>query len=622
VRGTGPGIGSLVACDRGTDGLPTRAFPLENTAVQARLEGPVASVDVSQRFRNPYGDTIEAAYVFPLPNDAAVGDFVLRVGDRVIRGIVREREEAEAMHRDARAQGHVASLLTEERTNIFMEKVANIEPGASIEVTLTYYNMIDYRDGWYEWRFPLVVGPRFNPPGERDGIGSTRVGGSVESDQKTHVEYLRPGARTDRGVQIDVAIDAGVPIRALESPSHTIVAAPPESSIATARFVGGEELANRDFVLRYRVAGAEPQVGLVSTKSADGKGYFALTLYPPEVVRIEKRAPIDLVYVIDRSGSMSGRPLAQVKEVVRASLGKLHRGDRFQIVDFGSDARGFGDAMVVVDDRSIVDARRHVDALNADGGTMVLEGLRRALALPSDEGRVRYLVFLTDGFVSNEAEIIGEMHKTLAGRRVFAFGIGSSANWAMLEGMADTGRGAVADISSGGDAVAVMDAFMERIAHPIVHDATLSLSGVSVDQLWPRRMPDLIAGRPVTVFGIYTGSGTSQVSLHGWSGSERVERTWMLTFANDTQSKALERIWARAQIATWSDDATWQPERGDEIRRDILATALRYGIASPYTAFVAVDGSRVTSGSDRRTVVQPVPMPEGVRYETSVDGRR
>ncbi|MBL9150147.1 MAG: VWA domain-containing protein [Phycisphaerae bacterium] len=624
-----PGTGSLVDANVGSDGLPTRAFPLEATDVDATLTGAVASVDVTQRFRNPYADTIEAAYVFPLPHDAAVSDFVLSIGDRTIRGVIRDRAEAEKLYAEARAAGHVASLLTEERPNIFMEKVANIEPGASIDVTVTYFSMIDYEDGWFEWRLPLVVGPRFNPPSvpPSKAIGAVGVGDSARSGTGTSIEYLPNGSTTGNRVAIDVAIDAGVPIREIVSPSHAVRTIRDGTSAARVSLEPGDGVPNRDFVLRYSVAAESTQFGLVSSRSASGEGgHFALTVYPPATLKERRRSPVDLVFVVDRSGSMSGKPLAQVKAAIHAALDRMQPGDRFEIVDFGSKANSLGRGLTPYTSESVRAARAYVDALNADGGTMVLEGLNRALSFATDEGRVCYLVFLTDGFVSNEKEIIGALHKTLGPRRVFSFGIGSSANWYLLEGMANAGRGAVADISGTGDgasdAAPTMATFLERVSHPAMQDLSVAFEGATVDEVWPRRAGDLLVGRPVTVFGRYReGDSSARCVVRGWIGGERVELAENVTFARSATTPALERIWARAKIAQLADDSTWQPNSAVAIANEIRTIALEHGISSPFTAFVAVDGSRVTRGSDRRTIVQPVPMPEGVRYETTVDER-
>lgn len=613
-----PGTGSLVSAERDDRGLPTRAFPLESTDVHASLDGPIATVHVAQRFGNPFADTIEAAYLFPLPHDAAVSDFVMRVGDRRIRGIVREREEAERIYADARTQGYVASLLTEERPNVFMERVANIEPGRSVEVELTYFNMLAYADGWYEWRFPLVVGPRYNPASATHPLPAVPVGDSARRGEVGGVEYLAPGERTGHTVGIDVAIDAGVEVHDIECTSHAIASVERDGDVARVRLASRDAAVNRDFVLRYRVAGSEPACGLVSTMGDDGQGYFALTLYPPAAVRDAGRMPIDIVYVIDRSGSMAGRPLEQVKQAVRASLRRLRSDDRFQIVDFGSDSGGFGGSMCRATDDAVRDANRYLDRLDARGGTEVLVGLSKALELPKQEGRVQYLAFLSDGFVSNESEILARLHRELGDRRVFAFGVGSSANWHLIHGMADVGRGAAADIGLDADGAEPMERFMEAVAHPIMHATSLEWSGVRVEDLWPRRLPDLIAGRPVTVVGRYERGGEARLTLRGWVRGESVSRPMRVSFATGRREGSLDRLWARAAIAQLSDDALWGGRRADEAHDEILRTALRYGISSPLTAFVAVDASRVTQGSVRTTVTQPVAMPAGVRYDTTV----
>ncbi|MCA9284432.1 MAG: VWA domain-containing protein [Phycisphaerales bacterium] len=614
-----PGTGALVAIDTVNGNERRVPMPLTSTAVEAQLAGPVSSVTVRQRFENPFNGKIEAVYVFPLPDDAAVSDFVMTIGDRRIRGIIREREEAERAYAEARSAGYVAALLTEERPNVFTQKVANIEPGKAIDVELVYYGVLPYLDGWQEFVFPMVVGPRFNPPGSSGGIGAVSRGAVGASGQPTDVSYLAPGESTAHRISIDVAIDAGTDILDIASPSHAIDVdrSPGEPGVARVRLAAENEVPNRDFVLRYRLAGDAPVAALVSSRDPGrGDGHFALTIYPPAAANAGVPTPLELVFVIDCSGSMSGVPLNQAKAAVRTALGRLHQGDTFQLIQFSDSASTFGTRPVAVNEETVAAAMRHLDGLQSEGGTMMIEGVRTALSFPHDPERLRYVVFLTDGYIGNEREIMGEVEQLLGSSRIFSFGIGSSVNRFLLAGMATSGRGTMTVLLDREDARTVMESFMDRVRRPVMHDLSIDWSGLAVAETYPRRLPDLLAGRPVTVTGRCNHIGPATIAIDGRIGTQAVHVPVEVAFADNTTTPALRQVWARAQIADLSREAIL----GDaaEAAQRITAVALQYNLMSPYTAFLAIDSSRVTEGDHGTTVHQAVPVPQGVRYDTTV----
>ncbi|MCZ6794741.1 MAG: VIT domain-containing protein, partial [Planctomycetota bacterium] len=294
-------------------------LPLEHTDVKGRITLHVASVTVRQRYGNPYSEKIEAVYVFPLPQNAAVTDFVMQIGERRIRGIIREREEAQRIYLAARRQGYVASLLTQERPNIFTMSVANIEPGKRIDVEITYFNTLRYSDGEYEFVFPMVVGPRFNPPGSTDGVGAVPRGGTGTSGQATEVSYLRPGEISPHLVSLTVEIDAGVRLEEIESPSHSVDVRRTGGDTVKVSLKENDRIPNRDFVLRYRVA-KDHVYGVLKTFRDDRGGYFTLMLQPPGTLDDLPRQAREMIFVVDCSGSMQGKPLAACKRAMRRCL--------------------------------------------------------------------------------------------------------------------------------------------------------------------------------------------------------------------------------------------------------------------------------------------------------------
>lgn len=610
-----PGCGAMVSLPPTPDG-PRVPLPLAHTAVDGRVSGPITSVLVRQRFHNPFTTTIEAAYVFPLPHDAAVSDFVLTVGTRRIRGLVREREEAKRTYADAKAAGHVAALLTEERPNIFMERVANLEPGAWVDVEMTYYGTVGYDDGWHEWVFPMVVGPRFNPPGSAQGVGAVAAASPLGSGQPVDQRYLAPGQESGHFIDLSLDIDAGTRILDVRCPSHRVETAQPDSTRAVVRLAERDRTPDRDFVLRWKVAGQAPTAAFVSSRDADG-GTFVLALYPPARGAAAARTPLDLVFVIDRSGSMSGVPFEQAKDAMQTAIGMLDDGDAIQIVDFADTSAYLAPASLPATSANRAAARRYVDGLRPGGGTMMLNGLRSALSLPADPTRVRHVVFLTDGFIGNEAEILAATAAGVGTARVFSFGVGSSVNRYLLDGMARLGRGTTTVLLDREDPRRTMKAFMERVREPAMVDVSIDWGSLAVREVTPGLAPDLHAGRPVVLVGRCDGVGAATIGVQGRIGTQLVRVEVPVQVAAGDVNPALRRIWARCRIseiclaALRGDGAELAPQR-------ILATALDAGILSPYTAFIAVDASHTVPGGPGPTIQQAVPVPAGVRYDTTV----
>lgn len=596
---------------RGAQPVP---LPLEHTDVRASIAGYIASVRVQQRYTNPYGEKIEARYVFPLPQDAAVSEFVMTVGERHIRGIIRERQQAEQLYAEARQQGYVASLLTQERPNIFTQAVANIEPGKRIDVDLTYYNPLAYHDGDYEFVFPMVVGPRFNPPGSRDGVGAVPAGGAGASGQPTEVHYLPPDTRSGHDVAVQVDIDAGMPIEALNSPTHVIDTTAPDATRRRVALHPSDTVPNKDFVLRYRLAGGAVKTAFLTHHDQRG-GFFTLMLQPPAELAAAPRAPMELVFVLDCSGSMDGEPLAIAKRAAARALRRLGPDDTFQIVQFSTAASQLGPTPVPATPENLARGLAYLESLQSEGGTMMIEGIRAALDFPHDPKRLRVVSFMTDGFIGNDAEILGEVQRRVGDARIFSFGIGSSTNRYLLDRMALLGRGAVAYVGLDEGSQRAVDQFYERVSHPALSDVRIDWGGLQVSEVYPARMPDLFVGRPVVVTGRYEGAGPATVRISGRAGGET--RTIAVPVdAAAGQRPALASVWARMKIADLEDAATVTD--AGAVAPQITQVALAYGLMSAYTAFVAVDSSHVTAGDHGTTVVVPVPVPDGVRYDTTV----
>jgi Ca-activated chloride channel family protein len=621
VNTDGPGSGAMLASLVWPDDVPPQQrhtrdvpLPLEHTDVQARVTGYIGTVDVTQQFTNPYNQKIEAVYMFPLPEKAAVNEFVMTIGERRIRGILREKEQAAQIYRDARAQGYQASLLIQHRPNIFEQKVANIEPGHQIDVSIRYFHTLKFEDGWYSFVFPTVVGPRYNPPGSTDPIDA--VPRTTFAPQNTSVPYLAPNERSGHDISISVELAPGVAIEEVDS-THAISRTFNSEDVANIRLANRATIPNRDFVLNFRVAGEQIKSNLMTWVDPEtNEGYFTMTMYPPSELHSLRRQPLELVFVLDCSGSMAGAPMAQSKDAILAALRELEPNDTFQIIRFSNNASQFGPEPVPATRDNIRRAEHYVRGLSGTGGTQMIEGIKAALDFPHDEQRLRFVTFLTDGYIGNEVEILGAIHERLGDSRIFSFGVGSSVNRYLLERMAGVGRGAVAYLGLEDSGTEVMDFFFDRIAHPAMIDVEIDWNGMNVADVYPSRLPDLFVGRSVVVTGRFIGD-VEAPTVRGRAAGERIAIDLEHTSGAD-EHQFIAPTWARLKIADLEDRQTWMNDPSGELANEILATALSHNLMSEYTSFVAVDASRLTEGNFGTTVYQAVPVPQGVRYETSV----
>jgi len=607
-----PGMGTLMAKVEEKQ-IP---MPLKHTDVRAEITGYIGEVEVTQQFHNPYSSKIEAVYVFPLPHNAAVNEFIMTIGERRIRGIIRERKEAEQIYQEAKRQGLVASLLTEERPNIFTQSVANIEPGKEIDVNIRYIHTLAYVDGWYEFVFPMVVGPRFNPPGSTTGVGAVARGAEGLSGQKTEVQYLKPGERTGHDISLTAWVDAGLTIEEFQCTSHQVTHQNPSPESLVVSLSPTDRVPNRDFVLRYRVAGGRIKSSFLTQH--DGRGwYFSFMLYPPKELTALERQPLELVFVLDCSGSMSGRPIAAAKKAVAYALSLMRPDDSFQLIRFSMSASQLGARPLEASPENVQRGFDYLASLRGGGGTMMIEGIKAALDFPHDPHRLRFVCFLTDGYIGNETEILAAIHDRLGPSRIFSFGIGSSVNRYLLDNMAKLGCGAVAYLGPRDDAAQIMDTFIQRISHPALTDIQIDWGGLNVAEVFPRELPDLFVGRPVILTGRLRGGQDTVVRVTGRAGGEQTTLQIPVQVADSTAThKGLPSVWARMKIADLAEHSVYDPD--PELPDQIKQVALDYGLMSAFTAFVAVDSTRRTEGAEGTTVPVAVPVPEGVKYDTTV----
>jgi Ca-activated chloride channel family protein len=538
----------------GKDGKIQGTCPLKHTDVRAGISGFLARVTVTQTFANTATQNIEAVYTFPLPQDAAVDDMTIQIGDRTVRGLIKRREEARAIYEHAKSTGHVAALLDQERPNVFTQSVANILPGEQVTVTISYVETLRYEAGSYEFVFPMVVGPRYIP-GQPTGYQGT--GWAPDTNRVPDASRITPwvaakGTRAGHDISLEIALDAGVPVQDLGSKTHEIDVDRKGPSRATVRLRDKATIPNKDFILKYDVAGAQVADAILSTpalgRSKPAGGYFTMILQPPARLPESDIQPKELVFVLDTSGSMWGFPLEKAKQVISRALDELYPGDTFNLITFSGDTHIVFSQPVYPTPENIRKAKEVLATRTGGGGTEMMKAIRAAL-LPSDkQDHVRVVCFLTDGYVGNDMEIVGEVQKH-PNARVFAFGIGTAVNRFLLDKMAEAGRGAVEYVTLADKADEAADRFYERVRSPLLTDLYVDWGGLPVTDVYPQRLPDLFSGQPLIVTGRYTQPASGSVRLRGTRAGGPFSREIPVTFSSGTPPfDALAGYWARRRI--------------------------------------------------------------------------
>ena len=615
-------------------GRPVGACPLKHTDVSMDVAGFVSRVTVKQQFQNPSKTPIEAVYTFPLPADAAVDDMQMTLGDRTISGRIKRKEEARKIYEAARSAGQTASLLDQERPNIFTQSVANLMPGTDVVVHISYVNLLKYDDGGYELVYPMVVGPRYIPgsggyqaPGLRGdpsparqvppNPGSTAV---VTDADKITPPIAPPNTRAGHDISLTVNLDAGLPIEGLTSTLHAVDVDRPEADRAVVRLKDQGSIPNKDFILRYTVAGKEIRSAVLADQAADGSGYFTLMVQPPAEEAAAKPDSRELVFVIDQTGSQSGWPIQKAKETMRYLIRNMNPDDSFQLLGFNTEVYPCFQAPVHNTPENVARALRFLEPLEAEGGTDILKAVEYALAIPPEAGRRRLICYLTDGYVGDDMQVVDYVKKHGERAYMFPFGIGNSVNRFLLEGMARAGQGSAEFVTLQSSAEEAAARFYRRVARPLVTRLRVDWNGLPVRDVLPSRIPDLfVDGRPVILKGRYTTAAEGDLVLRGELDGRPWSHPMHVTLpAKRVDDSPLPTLWAREKIEVLQSSDYLGAQTGnpnEAITQQIIGLALDYRLMSQYTSFVAVEQRVVNVGGKQRTVDVPVEMPEGVSHE-------
>ena len=623
--------------------------PLKHTDVKANISGFITRVTVTQTFHNPYDEKIEAVYVFPLPHTAAIDDMTMTVGERRIVGLIKRRAEAQALYQEAIQQGKTASLLEQERPNIFTQSVGNIQANDEVRIEISYVDVLAYDMGAYEFHFPMVVGPRYIPgtptskmpelPNELqgkvgeseapldaplDGADPSGTGVAPDTDRVPDASritppVLKPGYRTAHDISLAVLLDAGVPIQDIQITNHTAEVARAGASGATAVLSPADSIPNKDFVMKYAVVGEKPEMAVLSHSKGPDQGYFMLMIQPKLDAELAEAPPREIVFLVDVSGSMRGEPTQKVKETMHHFLRLTKPKDTVQVITFSNRANKLFEKPVPAIQANIEHALNFTQQMRGGGGTEMLNAIKLVLNEPIDRERVRIVVMLTDGYIGNEAEIISEIDRRAGDQiRFSAIGIGTSPNRYLIDGVAKHGGGLADVIELNTDPGPLVAQISERIHRAQLAKIQIDWNGLAVYETYPRRIPELWAGRPVLMFGRYGAGGSQKIELSGSAEGKPLKYKLHVTLP-DTQPAhdVLSKVWARKKI----EDISAQLHAADasEIIEEITNIALTHRLMTQYTSFVAVDENDMQPINQEakapRQVVVPVPLPEGADFQ-------
>lgn len=614
--------GRAAAAERGlllhNERIGTVAAPVLGTAVEVRVTGVIARARITQIFSNPTREWLEGIYLFPLPEGAAVDTLRMTVGDRVIEGIVQEKQEARQTYEGAKQQGTKAALIEEQRAGAFTTSIANIGPGETIEVAIELQQIVSYDQGRFVLRYPMLLAPQYVPPAK-----TKTVSGAC---QPLQAPVRAAGTPPINPFAIHVDLAPGFPLAKIESPTHRIAVAKGKGKDGRERYAvdltGGTAFADGDFVLEWKPAvGREPRAVYFS-EEIDGEQYSLLMVMPPDFADAAEaaaaRLPRETIFVIDNSGSMEGTSIEQARQALLLGIDHLQPGDRFNVIVFHATASALFPASVPADSEHLEKARQYVRALGIEGGTEMLPALQLALgAAQVRRGLVAQVVFVTDGQVSNDAELLAYIHRNLGEHRLFTVAIGSAPNASLLRRAAEIGRGTFTAVASVDQVAAGMGALLTQLESPMLRQIDVRWADPAAEA-WPARVPDLYLGEPLVVTARQSATGPVAVS------GLRNEMNWAdeLPATAEIKGAGIDKLWARKKIDSLMDSLVENADaaKADDVRRQVTELGLRHHLITPYTSLVSVDVEPTApAGVKPATRILPVNPPRGAQPDLMED---
>jgi Ca-activated chloride channel homolog len=576
-------------------------LPLKITQTKVNIVGVIADVTVHQVYKNEGKNPLEAIYTFPASSNAAIYAMEMTIGSRKITAKIEEKQKARREYNQAKTEGKRTSLLEQQRPNVFQMNVANIMPDDEIEVTFRYTELLVPENGIYEFTYPTVVGPRYS-------------GGSPSNspeDKFLSTPYLHSGDAPFNHFDINVHLSAGMPIQDISCSTHEIITTFPRPGEANVKLNGSEKNAgNRDFILQYQLSGNKIESGLMLYEHND-ENFFLLMVQPPKKVIREEIPPREYIFIVDVSGSMRGFPIEVTKKLLRNLIINLRPTDMFNVMVFAGTSGWMSDISVPANTSNVEKAVKFIDNQNGGGSTELLPAMRKALEFPrQDESVSRSFVIVTDGYISVEKEVFDLISNNNDKANVFAFGIGSSVNRYLIEGMAHVGMGEPLVVTSENEANEQAEKFRKYISNPALTQVKKEFSGFEAYDVEPLTIPDVLAERPVIIYGKYKGKPKGSITIKGYTGKNRYKNTFHVSETHpDDKNAAIRYLWARKKVQILDDYNNLG--YNDSRVKEVTNIGLKYNLMTAYTSFLAIDEEIVNDGN-MKTVKQPLPFPQGV----------
>ncbi|HBS87795.1 MAG: hypothetical protein A2W91_11230 [Bacteroidetes bacterium GWF2_38_335] len=584
----------VVSNDPETDDLP-----LKSTSAEVNIVGVIADVSIKQVYKNEGKSTIEAIYTFPASSKAAVYSMEMKIGSRKIVAQIKEKEKARAEYEEAKNSGQSASLLEQQRPNVFQMNVANIRPGETIEVSMKYTEMLVPEAGTYSFVYPTVVGPRY-------------TAGAAAEDTYLNTPYQKEGETPFSSFDLNVYLAAGMPIDNISCTTHKTNITYPQSDMAEIKLDQSEKNGgNRDFILEYSLGGDKIQSGLLLYEHGD-ENFFMMMVEPPKKVLNEDIPPREYIFIVDVSGSMTGFPLTVSKKLMRNLVTNLRSTDKFNVMVFAGSSGFLSETSLNATSANIEQAISYIENQKGGGGTNLLPALEKALTFPrGTESLSRSFVIITDGYVDVEKKAFDLIRNNCDNANTFIFGIGSSVNRYIIEGIAHVGMSEPFVVTNSENCDNIAEKFRKYINSPVLTQIKRTITGIDAYDMEPTTIPDVMAERPVIIYGKYRNNADGSITLKGHAGKEKFKKTIKFSEAKpDKRNSAIRYLWARERIKMLDD---YNNANYDETTvKEVTGLGLKYNLMTAYTSFVAIDEQKVTVNGNTKTVKQALPMPQGV----------